>query len=220
MKLSVLRNFKFVLIFTLGVFIHESITGSIVNRDSLQNKLFVANEPAERIRLLNLLAESYINDNHLKSFNYAMQARSLSESISDYVEEAKALYFMSISNYKQENFMIAYNLMVESQVGFLKADDQSWFGKTCLELGKIYEKQYEFEKALETLLKASEIFSGLNDSVKLAETYNIIGINYFDQKNYDKAFEYFQNAMKIRVLLKDEAGLSSVYNNIGETYRY
>jgi len=220
MKSVVSWILRFWSLFLFGIFSFQLATASIENRDSLLNKYFVATEPFEKITLLNLLAESYLTDNPVKAYNYAIQARSLAES-SDYtLEEAKALYLMSVSNYRQENYTAAYNLMLESQDGFNRTGDKYWFGKSCLELGKIYEKQFEFEKALESLLNASEIFTDLGDFAKLAETYNIIGINYFDQKEYDKAYEVFQKAMKIRLSLKEEAGLSSIYNNIGEIYRF
>ncbi len=215
----VLNRFAINCIFLLSILYSRVLLGSIENRDSLQTQYFITTDPSEKIVLLNLLAESYLDDNPVKSLNYASQARSLAQSEMNLNEQAKALYLMAASNYNQANYIIAYNLMSESNAIFKKTGDQYWYAKSCLELGKINERQYEFEKALEYLFMAMEQFTEMNDSVKLAETYNILGINYYDQKNFDKAFEHFQKAMKIRLMLKDEAGLSSVYNNIGEVYR-
>lgn len=215
----VLNRFAFNCIFLFGLLCNQVLLGSVEKRDSLQNRYFITTDAYEKIVLLNLLAESYLDDNPVKSLNYASQARSLAQSELDLNEKAKALYLMAASNYKQANYIIAYNFMTEANAIFKKTGDQLWYAKSCLELGKINERQYEFEKALEYLFLALSQFAELQDSVKLAETYNILGINYFDQKNYEKAFENFQKAMKIRLQLKDITGLSSVYNNIGEVYR-
>jgi tetratricopeptide (TPR) repeat protein/DNA-binding CsgD family transcriptional regulator len=220
MKFSISGKFRLLIMVIIVFFFSLIATASIELRDSLQREFYLATQPAEKIILLNLLAESYLKDNPLKAYNYAFQARSLAETSGNLTDEAKALYYMSVSNYKQENYIVAYNLMVESQDGFDKTGDINWYAKSCLELGKIYERQFEFEKALEALLKALEIFRNMGDSTKLAEAYNIIGINYYDQKEYDKAYGNFQDAMMIRLQLKDEAGLASIYNNIGEIYRH
>lgn len=219
MKSVVLNRFAVNCIFLFSLLYSPVLFGSVENRDSLQNKYFIATDPSEKIILLNLLAESYLDDNPVKSLNYASQARNLAQFESDLNEKAKSLYLMSVCNYKQANYIIAYNLMSESNAIFKKTGDQYWYAKSCLELGKINERQYEFEKALEYLFRAMKLFTEMKDSLKIAETYNILGINYIDQKNYDKAYENFQNAMKIRIQIKDETGLSSVYNNIGEVYR-
>jgi tetratricopeptide (TPR) repeat protein/DNA-binding CsgD family transcriptional regulator len=189
-------------------------------RDSLQRELYLATRPGAKTILLNLLAESYAEDNPLKSHTFALQARSLAETEGNNIEKAKASYFIALHDYKLEKYSEAFNFMLEAQETFKNVDELKWYAKSCLELGKIYERKYNFEKALEALINASEIFKELADSVKLAETYNILGISYFDQKNYDKAFEYFQDALNIRIKLKDESDLASIYNNIGEIYRF
>jgi tetratricopeptide (TPR) repeat protein len=193
---------------------------SAENRDSLQQLLYITNLPAEKINLLNLLAESYLKDDPLKAYNYAGQARSLSESTGNLQGKSEALFLMALCTYKQEDYLVANNLIQESLQGFKKTKDVNGMGKSNLELGKIYLRQYEYEKALEVLFNAVEIFTNLDNSSKLAETYNIIGINYYDQENYDKAFEFFQSALQLRIKLNDETGLSSLYNNIGEIHRF
>ncbi len=219
MKLSILNKPLISLIVSLGFVINLFSAEGTVNRDSLQNRYILAHKPSDKIVLLNLLAENYLTDNPLKAYNFALQAKSISEKEGNLFEEAKALYFMSVLDYKKGHYAVAYNYMAEAQDGFSKTGNRHWYGKACLELGKIYEKQFEFEKALESLLQASEIFTEMSDSTNLAGTYNIIGINYYDQKDLDKAFEFFQASLKIRLVLKDEAGLASTYNNIGEIYR-
>jgi tetratricopeptide (TPR) repeat protein/DNA-binding CsgD family transcriptional regulator len=220
MKLAISKFHRICFIFLLGTSFTLNAFGAIDNRDSLQNKYLVTTKLSEKISILNLLAESYINENPVMALNFAMQARSLAKSSDNLLEESKAVYFMAVANYRQENYLIAYNLIAESQEGFKKVKNTFWYANSCLEMGKTNERLFEFEKALESLMQALELFKELGDLVKQAETFNIIGINYFDQKEYDKAFINFEQAMKIRLRLNDEAGLSSIYNNIGEIYRF
>ncbi len=220
MKVSVSGKFLWFGLVVSILGFHFAAIGSYELRDSLQRELYLATRPGEKTILLNLLAESYAGDDLLKSYNYAQQARLLAEAEENDTEKAKALYFIALYEYAQEKYSIAFNLMLESREIFNKSEEKGWYAKSSLELGKIYERQYDFEKALEVLIKASEIFKDLGDSVKLAEAYNILGINYFDQKNYDKAFEFFQNSLKIRTKINNESALASIYNNIGEIYRF
>jgi hypothetical protein len=120
MKLAISKFLRICFIFLFGTLFNLNVFGAIENRDSLQNKYLVSTKLSEKVFLLNLLAESYINENPVKALNFAMQARSFALSSDNLLEESKALYFMAVANYKQENYLTAYNLIAESQEGFKK----------------------------------------------------------------------------------------------------
>lgn len=190
-----------------------------VNRDSLQRILYITNIPSEKIIVLNMLSNGWMEDDPLKAYNFAEQAFVLSETIEDYKGKAEALFYLGQYSSIKEDYVAALNYFLESQEGFNKTGDEQFHADVLLELGKTYQRRFEYEKSLKVLFEAMEVYKELNHPEKLAETYNLIGGTYYDQEKYDKAFEYFQNSMVIWEDIKDEVGLAKIYNNVGEIYR-
>lgn len=196
-----------------------SLLASKLNRDSLQQKIYITSQPAEKIKLLNLLSESWLDDDPIKSYHLAKEALSLAESVDDMEGRAESLYNLAVYSYKQNDYITAGNLLIQSQEIFRETENSYGFAKASLQLGKVYLREFEYEKSLEVLLGASGIFQNLQQYDKLAETYNSIGGIYFDQLNYDKAFEYFQNSLLTWSKISNGQGLAIAYNNLGEIYR-
>lgn len=196
------------------------VKAAIYDTDSLQNVLSITHQPSEKIKILNLLSQAYLDEDVLKAYNYARQALVIAESVNDQSGKAKALYYIAIYSIKNQKFIEALNFLLQSQDIFEKTDDDKWYAKVCVEIAKVHKRRFEYEKSLSLLFRAMDIFKDLNDKRKLADTYNNIGGTYYDQENYDKAYEYYNNSLIIWEELNEKPGLSSLYNNIGEIYRF
>lgn len=189
------------------------------NRDSLQRVLFITSQPSEKATLLNLLAKDWIEDNPEKGYDFAQKAFSLSESIDFTLGKAQALYNMATYFSIKQDYLASINYYIEALQDFEILNEIKWEAKTYLELGIVYQKKYELNKALDMLFKAMNIFEKIDKTRKLADTYNQIGGVYYDQENYDKAFEFYQRSLEIWIKIGDDKGSARLFNNVGETYR-
>ena len=90
------------------------------------------------------------------------------------------------------------------------------------EIGLVYYKQGDYEKALEYYRKALVIKEKQlgNNHPSTSITYNNIGLVYKKQGDYKKALEYYRKALAIRekVLGKEHPDTATTYNNIGGVY--
>ncbi|MBM3437252.1 MAG: tetratricopeptide repeat protein, partial [Bacteroidetes bacterium] len=201
------------------VFIPVFAVAYIQSRDSLLQKLYTTYDPKEKIKVLNLLFDSWISYDPEKAYNMAREALQLAETFEDNEGKAQSLYSLAIYAFKQNDMVTASYLLNQSLAVFVETDNTYGQAKVTLALGKVFSRKFEYEKSLEMLLTATEIFQEYGDNVKLAEAYNSIGGIYYDQADYEKAFEYFRNSLFCWEKEKDTSGLAVAYNNIGEIYR-
>ena len=89
-------------------------------------------------------------------------------------------------------------------------------------IGNVYRKLGDYDKALEYHNKALEIKKAVlgEKHRDTADSYNNIGNVYSELKDYDKALEYYIKALKIRkdVLGEDHPNTAGSYLNIGSVY--
>ncbi len=160
-----------------------------------------------------------MDDNPEKAYDFAQQAFTLSKTIDNTYGKAEALYNMATYSAITKDYVASINYYLEALQDFIILDEERWEAKTYLELGMVYQRKFEYEKALDALYKAMNIFEKIDKNKKLADTYNQIGGVYYDQENYDKASEYFQKSLAVWVKIGDDKGLAALFNNVGEIYR-
>ena len=135
---------------------------------------------------------------------------------------------------KDENPLLAMGrLMLEmgsydhAEYFYLKAlptEVHSWIRQAAVlnNLGKVYEEQNKYDKALEYYEKAIQLQRQhlSEDHPALSTDYSNIGSIYQKQKKLDLALEYFQRALKIEMKAPepDEELIAIFNNNIGLIY--
>ncbi|MCD4695350.1 MAG: tetratricopeptide repeat protein [Bacteroidales bacterium] len=187
--------------------------------DSLEQSLHLTELPSEKVKLLNLLAAAYAEKDLVKSTSFADQAIFIANSINDARGKAEAQYYKSKSFIAECQYDKGFELLTESHRVFSQSGEKLWQAKVSVRLSFEHKRRFEYEKALNLLFKASNIFNELKKENNLAYTVNEIGGIYYDQENFNKAFEYFQNALTLYLKTGNKRGISSAYNNIGEIYR-
>jgi len=85
-------------------------------------------------------------------------------------------------------------------------------------LGIIYDKQREFDKALEYNQKALELFIGLDDDFGKAGILNNMGILYKNMGDYSKAIDAYNKALELCEKLEMQQGISSCQTNLAILY--
>ncbi len=103
---------------------------------------------------------------------------------------------------------------------FQERGDESEVAKTLGQLGILYYRRYEWDRAIEYCKKSMETFEDLDDRHGLAATYNNLGLVYTHNGEWDHAIEYYKKNMEISEALGDQHGLAQTYNNLGAVYTY
>ncbi len=200
-----------------------------VTIDSLENVLKIATKK-EKAEVLNELAAYYLPISHKKSFEYSNQALELAKKFNSKIEEAKALNNIGNAYYYQSNYekTIEYykkSLIVNEEIcnSFNEDEAISKSGKEGIaislnNIGIVYEKWGNYEKAIEYYQKALKIFEELGNRKGMAALMNNIGIVYYNWTNYEKAIEYYQKSLQMEEELGNKQGTANSLNNIGLIY--
>jgi tetratricopeptide (TPR) repeat protein len=91
-------------------------------------------------------------------------------------------------------------------------------GPTYNNIGLIYSKKGEWDKALEYYGKSEQIYIEVGNKAGLGPTYNNIGGIYDKKGEWDKALEYYGKSEQIRIEVGDKAGLGYTNWNIATIY--
>lgn len=86
--------------------------------------------------------------------------------------------------------------------------------------GKAHRKLGNFNKAIESYLKALQINKEIKDRKGMANAFNGLGIAYGLLGDYDKSLESFLNSLKTQEEIGDKSGIAHSLNNIGIVYWY
>lgn len=82
-------------------------------------------------------------------------------------------------------------------------------------IGLIYEKQGDYDKAIEYHLQSKQIKQDMGDKQGMAASYNNIGILYKNRSKFDKALEYYLKSLKLYEEAGDKKGMATACNNAG-----
>lgn len=86
-------------------------------------------------------------------------------------------------------------------------------------LGIVYMDYDETALALDSYLKAREVFSVINDLNGLANTSNNIGLIYYKRSSWEEALNHFHEARTYNLQLGDSLAYANNLNNIAVIYR-
>lgn len=86
------------------------------------------------------------------------------------------------------------------------------------EVGYIYDRMGEFDKAIEWYEKGLIIALETEKKEHIGKSYGLLGIAYDAQENYKQALENNLNAVKYFLEAQDTSNLIVWYSNIGNTY--
>ncbi len=94
-------------------------------------------------------------------------------------------------------------------------------GVSKYHLGLSYEMIGEFEKSLDYLFAARDIFTGTKYKKKLATVYNELGMVYSEQSDDElvyKSLDYFYKFLEISLEIDDKMEIAGAYSNLGYVY--
>lgn len=192
--------------------------------DSLNLALSNARVDSVKAEALLELSKFYLRVDYAVSLDYAQQALDIAKDRKLSSKEAKAnraigLTHFYIGNYKQSvkhyfNALSHYEAVKDSS-GLIAMNNN---------LGAVYDRLLDFDKALIYYLKARDLLTNYSDQEQklkiLPSLYNNIGNVYQTRSEIPSAIEYYEKALSIAEETKRLEVQGTVLNNLGKLYLY
>lgn len=147
----------------------------------------------ERVDLLNKLSSEILNSDPKKSFDYAVEAKTIALKENYKEGYANALLNAGSGDYYLDEFVrgidtIKKALRIYHDLNLIEKE-----GIANGMIGEIYTYTGQYKESLEYLLNAKRILEKYNNPAELARCNNNIGKIHKIQRNYEEALLYFQN---------------------------
>ncbi len=193
---------KIVLLLLLSFLAHSAPAS---NKEQLTEMARRASEmrdksPEQAVTLLKSVLEETEPDKYPEIRALALKTMGLAQS--------------QLKNYRQsmEYYELALSL-------YRELDDLDGIASILNNMGVLFERKGELDKALKKYSEASDLFSKNEDSkAKLTIALSNMGIIYYNLGRMDLALDYLSQALKNSEALKDSAGIAPSLNNIGNIY--
>ncbi|GAX61304.1 tetratricopeptide TPR_2 [Candidatus Scalindua japonica] len=105
------------------------------------------------------------------------------------------------------------------QILELEGKDEPLKAMSYSNLGTIYKKSGQLDKAEESYLESLEISETLDLQEEMAFANGNLGIIYYTRGEYDKAEEFYQKSLEINKTLNQQEGMATQYCNLGIIYK-
>jgi class 3 adenylate cyclase/Tfp pilus assembly protein PilF len=114
--------------------------------------------------------------------------------------------------------MADYPKALDHYIKSLEFSETRQMSTTLDNIGRIYKKRGNYQKALEYYNRSLRINQLKGDQGEEANVLSNIGIVYRDQLDYLNAFDYFTQSLKIYKQINHQVGIADSYNQIGVLY--
>lgn len=177
--------------------------------DSLQNLL--ANHQEEDTIKLNWLIE--LSKLHRETdpengLRYGEKALALAEQLNQPKQNALAHYFIGQSHHHSDQYDKAMDYYGIAVAAFDALQMKQYLAYCYAQMSALHRLRGEYNEALSTIKKASEINQERNDLVALGYNLDNTGSLFNDLGNLDTAAYYFEQSLEIRKELKDTLALT------------
>lgn len=88
----------------------------------------------------------------------------------------------------------------------------------CISIGNIYQRQGQFDMALEYFFRCLDTAQATNSNGLIADAYKSIGLVYENQGLYDQALEMYNQSLTLDEQRNNQKGIAGAYNNIGNVH--
>jgi tetratricopeptide (TPR) repeat protein len=155
--------------------------------------------------------------NYAKALQYHLKAVKIYEADNNLEKCARVynnigvVYKSEGEDFKALNYFIKC-LKIQEKMG------DNTVGITTTNVGNIYLKQKNYNKAFDYYTKAQQLFTKYPNSRGLGELYNNIGLYHAKTKNYAEALASFNKAMTTFNSIDEKFGLSDTYYFMGDVY--
>lgn len=154
-----------------------------------------------------------------KAIAYALEAKTLAESVNYFQGVAYALKNIGIAYYYQGKNVEALDNWKQSLQVFRNIKDEIGEANILSNIGAIYFNQGDDVNALEYYLQSLKLAEKTKDKLRILTAMNNIGGVYFNKPaTHDKALFYFLKALPLSEQLDDKEAIGTTAVNLGEIY--
>lgn len=190
-----------ILIFTLSGLLSFGQELANVPADSLETLLKTA-KGTRRVKILNLLFRSYINQDPVRATGYTKEALSLAMEFEDASGIAASYNNLGVAYKNQGAFDKALENYLTAEQVYKKNGNKEGIAATHNNIGTIYSLKKDFDRAKKYFEESGKAFTELGDTVRIIGTLNNLGNVYSDMGRYSEALEYFNQSLKLAEKLK------------------
>ncbi|OJJ23671.1 hypothetical protein BKI52_04760 [marine bacterium AO1-C] len=196
-----------------------SVIAQEVNTQQLEAKLKTLKNTAQKVDVLNKLAEGYKNQKALKKGqNYANQAISLAKKINYKLGLAEAYHQQGALYANRKNFKEALNYFQKALPLF---EQNKAALKTAILLNKIGGVYYylkEFDQAIQYISKSAQKYDSLKLYKDAVQLKAYVGIVYVEKRDYPNALKYYNQALESYRKNKQKVEEANILVNIAVVY--
>jgi len=189
------------LIFTLSSLLSFGQELADVPADSLEQLLKTA-KGNRRVKILNLLFGSYINQDPVRATGYTKEALSLAMEFEDVSGIAASYNNLGVAYKNQGAFDKALENYLTAESVYAKSGNKEGQAATHNNIGTIYSLKKDFERSKKYFEESAKAFTELGDTTRRIGTLNNLGNIYSDMGRYSEALEYFNQSLTLAEKLK------------------
>ena len=187
--------------------------------DSLIDVLETLEEDSNRVKVMGFLYNNLLYLDREKAFYYASQALKLSAKIEWNEGISVASGNVAVYHHITGDYADAIEYYIKSNdYAMMAVAMEKEIAKNFNNMGLIYMKLGEYQKALEVMLNSIDISYLIKDRKVVAGVYRSIGTVYLNLKDYSRAEESYYESFLISKQVGDKWGMAESYNNIGIIY--
>lgn len=101
---------------------------------------------------------------------------------------------------------------------FKKLEEKRGMSKVLNNLGILYEKKNDFEKALEYFFNSLELKKQIGNIIDIARTLHNIGKTYVSMGEFTKALKYLEQSLSLKEKIGNLSSIALTLNEIGVIY--
>jgi signal transduction histidine kinase len=131
---------------------------------------------------------------------------------------ALSLHYLTATLQRKGMYPEALKAALKSMQMREKLPNQADYIRSLINLGYVYDRMGEYEKAISWHEKALEASLQFNDDEFIGRCYGLIGIAYDELEQFDKALEYNFKAIEYFKNVSDLGYQRAWFSNIGNTY--
>ncbi len=173
---------------------------------------------AEKVEILNLLAEKQLNTSNQEALRYASQALHLARELKDRPGEVRALISLGIANGIMLNRESAELYLSQAQKIAEEIGDKKLLVKSLVSIGKYNEQVGNHRKALDCYLEARTIIDKTDLPKERLIILQSIGCAYAGMGKYQEAMDYLGQALSEANRVGNLSVSTSAMNRTGEIY--
>lgn len=170
-----------------------------------------------RTRMCRKIAHSWLmqGDYH-QTMEFVEKGFSYGDSNSD--EWCILLNIKGWAHLKKGGYQLSEDIFDEELCCAKKFGSQREIARAHHNVGTVALQKGEFDKAIEHLEKAVNIFDEIEECLMLSKSYNNLGVLYLRKHNIDRALEYGKKSLKELEKVGDIQGIAMNLNNMGIIY--